>query len=79
MQFWYSVNTHKPATSGDYLIYSEVTGFTSVASVDHFMDGTFRFHNEEVAAGYIDNVTHFASIPPVHVGEKTQEYEEKNQ
>lgn len=71
MKFWYSVKTHKPATSGCYLVYQDHTGYVFPAHVEHFNDGTFSwtdFENPE----YLKGITYFANIPPLPIEEENE-------
>lgn len=62
--FWYSVKTHKPATSGTYIVYQETTGYTRIAHVDHKIDGSYEFICE-FEEDYLKGISHFADIPAI--------------
>lgn len=62
--FWHSTKTHKPANSGTYIVYQESTGYTMVADVEHFNDGSFQFVTDH-QSNYLDGISHFAEIPPI--------------
>lgn len=64
MTFWHSTKTHKPPTSGTYIVYQETTGYVLIADVEHFTDGSFQFTND-YEPEYLEGITHFAEIPPI--------------